>query len=328
MKKVTEKIEKVKITGKSRLKRVIGLAVALILFVVATNPGTLFFLSEDSKTKLSNMWSSVFGGDVGTITGSIVINWISIFKVIAIILLLSLINNIIRLLLEVIKPKTSKGKSLHSMISSITIYAVMLVGIIWCLSAIGVNLSTIFASIGIVALIIGFAAESLIEDVITGVFLVFEDEFNVGDIIEFGGFRGTVISIGVRVTCIQDMGGNVKVVNNSDIRDVLNRSKAMSYAVVDVPVSYAADLEATEVVIKKILVDIQKLYPEVFTEALNYSGVQEFGESSVNLRVTAHVVEADIYKAQRLMRREIKIGFDKNGVEIPFNQIVVHNGDK
>ena len=107
------------------------------------------------------------------------------------------------------------------MIDSFIGYAAVLVGIVWCLSAIGVNLSTIFASIGIVALIIGFAAESLTADVITGVLLVFEDEFKVGDIVEINGFRSTVTGIGVRVTSIRDAGGYIKIVNNSDIRDVL-----------------------------------------------------------------------------------------------------------
>lgn len=196
--------------------------------------------------------------------------------------------------------------------------AAVLVGIVWCLSAIGVNLSTIFASIGIVALIIGFAAESLIADVITGVFLVFEDEFNVGDIVEINGFRGTVTGIGVRVTSIRDAGGNIKIVNNSDIRDVLNCSKTASRAVVDAPIAYSADLEKAEKALGTILAALPQKYPETFATVPKYLGVKALDSSSVNLRVVAEVKEVNVFSASRLLNRVIKLGFDKAGIEIPF----------
>ena len=305
---------------------IIILASILLTFIILTNPSILP-LPEAAKTWLYDAWSSMFG-NVEEVTKTVKINWVSIFQIIAIILMLALVYNIIKLILEKINPKTGKGKSIHSMLGSFTIYAITLIGIIWCLAAIGVNLSTIFASIGIVALIIGFAAESLIEDIITGLFLVFEDEFNVGDIIEYNGFRGTVIKIGVRVTCLQDAGGNIKIVNNSDIRNVMNKSKAPSVAIVDAPISYAANLEEAENALKEILAKLPEKYPEVFKEAPIYMGVQTLDTSSVNLRVCANVAESDIFSARRLLNREVKIGLDNAGIEIPFQQVVVHNAEK
>lgn len=307
----------------SRLKRIIFTAVALILFLVATNPAILWFLPESTKESISESWQRVFG-DVGAVTKTVHINWITIFQVIAIILFMILAANIFKFVVERIHPKTGKGKSIHSLFSSVITYMIFLVACVWCLSVIGVNISTIFASIGILALIVGFAAESLIADIITGIFLVFEDEFNVGDIIEIGSFRGEVISIGVRVTCVRDSGGNVKMINNSDIRNVLNRSKSISKAVCDIPVSYNADLGEVEAALAEILKEIPKNYPEVFKESVNYAGVQELAESSVNLRLVATVAEKDVFTAVRIMNREVKIGFDKAGIEIPFPQIVVH----
>lgn len=308
----------------SRLRRIVYLAIALLLVIVITNPTTLFFLPASAKKSLGQAWTNLFG-NVNEITNTLNINWISIFQIIVIVLFMALLNNIVHLILDKIEPKNGKAQSICSMIDSYCIYAVVLVGLVWCLSAIGINLSTIFASLGIVALIIGFAAESLIADIITGIFLVFEDEFNVGDIIELGGFRGTVTSIGVRVTNIQDGGGNIKIVNNSDIRDVLNRSKARSRAVCDIPVSYAADLQEVETVLAEILTQIPENYPEVFQNPITYLGVQTLDASSVNLRICAEVSEADIFSAVRIMNREVKIGFDKAGVEIPFQQVVVHH---
>ena len=307
----------------SRGKRIICLAVALVLFLIVTNPSVLFFLPDASRDSLRETWSRAFG-NVEAVRQAIRINWVAIFQIVAIVLLLVLLVNVVRLILERVTPKSGKQQSIHSMIDSFIGYAAVLVGIVWCLSAIGVNLSTIFASIGIVALIIGFAAESLIADVITGVFLVFEDEFNVGDIVEINGFRGTVTGIGVRVTSVRDAGGNIKVVNNSDIRDVLNRSKTASRAVVDAPIAYSADLEKAEKALGAILAALPQKHPEIFAAAPEYIGVQTLDSSSVNLRVVAEVAEKNVFSATRLLNREIKLGFDKAGIEIPFQQVVVH----
>lgn len=307
----------------ARLRKIIFTAVALLLFLVATNPAILWFLPENTKESISESWQRVFG-DVGNVTRTIHINWITIFQVVAIILFMMLVANVCKFVIERIHPKTGKGKSVHSLISSIITYMIFLVACVWCLAVIGVNISTIFASIGILALIVGFAAESLIADIITGIFLVFEDEFNVGDIIEIGSFRGEVVSIGVRVTCVRDSGGNVKMINNSDIRNVLNRSKSVSKAVCDVPISYNADLSEVEAVLEKILKELPGNYPEVFSEPVSYAGVQELAESSVNLRLVAAVSEKNVYTAVRIMNREVKLGFDKAGIEIPFPQVVVH----
>ncbi|MBQ4382491.1 MAG: mechanosensitive ion channel family protein [Oscillospiraceae bacterium] len=306
------------------MKKILFIGIALILFLFLTNPAMLPFLPQEMKDNIRNVWSGLFGGNVEQISSTITLNWVTIFQVIAIILMMTLLWNIIKLITDHLHPKSGKGKSILSMIDSFSIYAIVIITIIWCLGAIGINLSTIFASIGIVALIIGFAAESLIEDVITGLFLVFEDEFNVGDVIEYNGFRGTVTNIGVRVTCIQDAGGNIKIVNNSDIRNILNRSKAHSVAICDAPISYDANLEEAEKVLDGILAELPGKYPDVFDVKPSYLGVQSLDASSVNLRVSAPVTEANVFKAARLMNREIKIGLDKAHIEIPFQQVVVH----
>ena len=308
-------------------KKVIIMAAILVIVLLVTNPSLMFFLPGSWREAMKNAWNGLFG-DVDQISKVLDIKWVKIFKLIVIVLFMLIVKSVTKILLEKIKPKTPKGASIYSMVKSFSGYAIALIMLIWCLSAIGINLSTIFASIGIVALVIGFAAESLIEDVVTGLFLVFEDEFNVGDIIEYNGFRGTVTNIGVRVTSIQDPGGNIKLVNNSDLRNIMNRSRTNSNAVCDVPVSYAANLADTETILKSIAETLPGKYPEVFRTVPEYLGVQALDASSVNLRFIAKVSESDIYKAARLMNREFKIGMDEQGIEIPFQQVVVHQGDK
>ena len=316
-------IPKVEVGKNVSIGSIIKWAVALILFLFITNPSLIPFLPAETKESIKGTWTKLFG-DVTKISGSVKINWATLFQVIAIILLMVVITKILALILSKLNPKSSKAKSLVSLLRSALYYITVLIAFFWCLSALGVNVSTIFASVGVLALIIGFGAQSLVEDLVTGIFLVFEDQFNVGDIIEVGGFRGTVESIGIRTTAIKDVGNNVKIINNSDLRNILNRSTAESFAVTTVSISYNQDIEAAEKVINEFLPQIRDKYPEIFKAVPQYVGVQQLGESGVELKFVAAVDEKDVFTAPRVLNREIKIAFDKAGIEIPFNQIVVH----
>lgn len=319
---------KITVRGKTiKVTTIIKWAVILLVFLVITNPGIIPFLPESAKNTITTAWSNIFG-DVERISNTFVFKWATIFQVVAIILMMILLTSIIRFIVQHVHPKSSKAKSALSLLNSAISYITAFLCFFWCLSAIGINLSTILASVGIVALIIGFGAQSLVEDLVTGIFLVFEDQFNVGDIIEVGGFRGVVDSIGIRTTSIRDMGGNIKIVNNSDLRNILNRSTAASFATTLVSVAYSTDLEKMEPKLKDFLPTLKDKYPEIFLEEPTYLGVQELGDSGVQLKIGARVHEKDIYKAPRIINREIKIFFDKNGIEIPFPQVVVHNSDK
>ena len=321
---MAEKVKKERKTP-NYIKRIIIFAVILVVFLFLVNPQWLFFLPQDWRDAMSKAWGDFFGGSTEQVTRVVQFNWINILKVVVVVLLMLILNWVIKFILSKIKPKSGKGKSILSMAKSFSTWMLAIVGVVWGLAAIGVNVSTIFASVGIIALVVGFAAQSLIEDIVTGIFLVFEDEFNVGDIIEFNGFRGTVTSIGIRVTSIEDPAGNIKVVNNSDIRNILNRSKNSSAAICEIPISYAADVEETEKVLLEICNSLPETYPDVFPTAPTYLGVNSFEASSVNLKFVAKVDEKNIYKAARLMNREMKIGMDKAGIEIPFQQVVIHD---
>jgi small conductance mechanosensitive channel len=197
------------------------------------------------------------------------------------------------------------------------------VGLVWALSVLGVDLVGIFASLGIVSLIIGFGAQSLIEDAITGVFIIFEGQYHVGDIVVLDEFRGTVQNIGIRTTRIIDDGGNVKIVNNSDIRNIQNRSRADSVAVSDLSIAYECDIREVEAIIAAELPGMFERHPDVFLECPQYKGVQAMGDSAVVLRFIVKATEPNFYAAFRALNRELKLMCDKHGIEIPFNQLVV-----
>lgn len=307
-------------------KKILLYAILLAAFLVVTNPTLLPFLSPEAKQSIGSVWRSLFG-DVDSIASVLVLNWATLFKLVAMVLLLILLTAIAGLILSHIHPRSGKARSAVTLLQSAVSYFAALIGIFWGLSILGVGVSTIFASVGVLALVIGFGAESLVADVVTGVFLVFENQFNVGDIIEVGGFRGTVEQIGIRTTYIRDAGDNIKIINNSDLRNILNRSAAQSWAKTDVAVSYNEDLERVEKVLAELLPKIRAKYPEVFPNDPVYSGVQELADSGVVLRIAAIVHEQDIYKAPRLLNRELKLGFDRAGIEIPFPQVIVHRAE-
>ena len=236
-----------------------------------------------------------------------------------------LLARLLRALLKALRLKSHRGMTMITLASSLIQYTAALVALCWGLSILGVNVSAIVASVGVLALIVGFGAESLIADVITGVFMLFENQCNVGDIVEVGGFRGTVQKIGIRTTCVVDGGGNVKIINNSEMKNILNRSDKASCAVCDIGIPYETDLEALEEQLPGLLDAISAKYPDLISEAPRYLGVQSLDSSSVVLRFTAAVSEENIYAAQRKLNRELLLGLRRLGVECPFPQLDVHS---
>lgn len=236
-----------------------------------------------------------------------------------------LTETIIVFILGLFKPKSHRAGSILSILSSIMKYAAAIVILCWGLSIIGVDVSTIVASVGIVALVIGFSAESLIADMVTGAFMIFENQYNVGDIVEIGGFRGTVTNIGIRTTCITDPGGNVKIVNNSAMKNILNRSDRPSRAACEIAVPYGTDFEKLESQIPALLESIFNAHPEVMKAVPIYLGIQTLADSAVVMKFVVEVEEQNIFSGARILNHDILLGFKKLGVECPFPQVDVHN---
>lgn len=222
------------------------------------------------------------------------------------------------------KPENHRVRSILSIISSLMKYIAAIIILCWGLSILGVNVSTIVASVGIVALIVGFSAESLIADVVTGAFMIFENHYNVGDIIEVDGFRGTVSDIGIRTTCITDPAQNIKIINNSAMKNILNRSDKMSRSISDISIPYATDLEKLEGAIPALMDEIFEKHKDMMKEKPKYLGVNELGESAVVLRFLVFVDEKDIFAGSRVLNHDLFLGFRKLGVEVPFPQLDVH----
>ena len=206
-------------------------------------------------------------------------------------------------------------------------YVAVIAAVVWGLSILGVNTAAVLAGVGILGLILGFGAQSLIEDIITGIFIIFEGQYNIGDIIILDDFRGTVKDIGVRTTVIQDAGGNLKVVNNSDIRNFQNRSKETSIAICEVAVAYETDLYKLRELLEAELPKMLEKHPDIYLAAPKYLGVDALADSGVNLKIAVSTEEKNIFAAKRMLNQDVRMLFMEKGVEIPFPQVVVHKGE-
>ena len=198
-------------TGREILKIILASAVLVVLTYMCVKTG-------------------IFPG-----VGSLIdISFDTILKIIIAVAFIQVVGGVLIVVLSLFKNKSGRVGTMSTVLISIVKYSMRIIGFCWVLTIIGVNISTIFASIGILALIIGFGAESLVADIVTGVFVLFENEYNIGDIIEVDGFRGTVTEIGIRTVSVQDSGGNIKIINNSDLKNIINRSNQKSTAVCDI----------------------------------------------------------------------------------------------
>ena len=234
---------------------------------------------------------------------------------------------LLRLILKLIGKRGNRTYTVTEMLAGLFKYVAVVCAVVWGLTILGVNTGAVLAGVGIVGLIIGFGAQSLIEDIITGTFIIFENQYSVGDIIVLDDVRGTVRSIGVRTTVIEDDGGNLKVVNNSDIRNFQNRSRDNSLAIILCAVSYDTDLRKLEELMQQKLPGTIMNHPELYISDIRYMGVDELADSGVNLKFSVQAKEEKFVQAKRALNRDVKLLLDDNGFEIPFPQVVVHKGE-
>ncbi len=203
-------------------------------------------------------------------------------------------------------------------------YISLVVAFFLVLSAWGVETSTLLASAGIIAIAVSFGAQSLIADILAGIFIVFENQFAIGDVIQIGDFRGIVKVIGIRITKFEDINGDIKIINNSEIKGAINSSNLLSQAICHIDISYNQNINEFEKIMRNNLDSIRESIP-LIKKGPFYDGIEKFQESGMTIRVVAWVNEVDRFFVIRQMNKQLRLLFEKKNVEIPFPQIVVHN---
>ena len=287
------------------------MTVASILIIIAI---VQTLLNKDS----SNIFTYIFSG-----------NWergfniFSITESLMIIILIATVTKIVQILVKnFCGTLGARVETTGNLVVSVLRYGGIIGGIFYCLYLFGFDTTSLLTSAGIFSLVIGLGAQSLISDIIAGVFIVFEGEFRVGDIVTIGDFRGQVLEIGLRTTKIVDAMNNIKIFNNSAISGVVNMTKEASYAIIDVGIEYGESLERVENVLKEAFPKIKKKLPEI-VDGPYYKGVSELGNNAVVIKILALCEEKDRIQLARDLNREIFLVFNENNINIPFPQVTI-----
>ncbi|MBU7594138.1 mechanosensitive ion channel family protein [Metabacillus halosaccharovorans] len=217
-----------------------------------------------------------------------------------------------------------RENTLARLLENILTYVVYFIAIIMVLETLGLDVAALLAGAGIVGLAVGFGAQNLVRDIITGFFIIFEDQFSVGDYVRISNFEGTVEEIGLRTSKIKSWTGEVHILPNGNITEVTNFSLNNSIAVVDISIAYESDIPKVERIIQELLIEIQDKYEDMIHPP-ELLGVQNLVASEVTLRVTCEVAPMKHFHIARMLRKDIKIRLSEKGIEIPYPRMVMYN---
>ena len=225
--------------------------------------------------------------------------------------------------------RVQRAKAIGDLVKSIITGVLTAVIGTMILSELGVDIAPIIASAGIIGIALGFGAQSLVKDFLSGLFMIIEDQYGVGDVIDVGEATGTVEAVSLRVTQLRDVNGTVWYVPNGEIVRVGNMSQNWARTVLDVTVAYSEDLAKVRRVLQEVAHDLweDEDYRGVIVEEPEVWGVEDLGVDGVKVRVTLKTAPLEQWAVARELRQRIKARFDYEGIEIPFPQRVVWNRD-
>ena len=204
-------------------------------------------------------------------------------------------------------------------------YVIIIIVLIAILANFGVNVKSIIAGLGITAALIGLAFQDLAKDLIAGISIIMEDQYEIGDTIEVNGFLGEVVGLGLRTTRVRNFKGQTLIIANHTITEIINYNLADNNAVVSVAVAYEEDLEKVEKVLEELSATLKKKYPKI-KKNIQILGIDDLESSGVVYKVGLQTSTANYFNTQRILRKEIKLAFDKAKIKIPYQQVEVHNG--
>jgi len=226
---------------------------------------------------------------------------------------------------EASDPRRQRAATLSNLIRSSAQYVVWPIVVIMVLSEVGLDVGALLATAGVAGLAIGFGAQTLVKDVIGGVFLLFDDIIRVGNLVSIGGTVGTVEEIGVRLIKVRKFDGELVMIPAGEIRTFGNKSMDWARVVVPVGLSYGQDVDAILPIMEEVAQNWADENEAILLEdAPNVQGLMDFGDSSVTARVVVQVKPGEQFAAERELRMRLKRAFDERDVEIPFPQRSVH----
>ena len=225
--------------------------------------------------------------------------------------------------------QVARAATIRSVVESAARIVLVTLFILFVLGQLGTNITALLAGVSILGLAVSFGAQSLVKDVITGFFILVEDQFGVGDVVTIAGLTGLVEQINLRITTLRDLEGRVHVIPNGQVEKVTVMSKEWSRSVIDVEVAYRTNLDHALRVVREEAED--------FADALGWSwrvmgppevlGVETLGASGITLRVLFKTLPKEQWGVSREFRKRIKARFDREGIDIPFQHTTLYWGE-
>lgn len=239
-----------------------------------------------------------------------------------------IIKRILKRVFKIRKSATKKEKTIYSLINNIIKWFIIVIAFLMILDVFGVDTKTLVASLGVLGLVVGLALQDILKDFISGLFIIFENQYCIGDVIEVKGFKGEVINLDLKTTRVRSYTGEVKIIPNRNVEDVINYSQMPSLAVVDVSVAYEENYDRIEKTVNNLLEKLnRKKIPNVKGD-IKLLGITKLGDSSIEIRIVVETASYEHFEVERILRKEIKSMFDKENIKIPYPQIEVHNGKR
>lgn len=205
-------------------------------------------------------------------------------------------------------------------------YILIILMVLALLSLYGFNINSLLAGLGIAGVVLGLGVQDALKDIFSGISIIFDDYFVVGDIVDYEGFVGTIIEFGLKSTKIKKYTGEVLIVSNRCINKITNITKEKSTVDIKIPTAYEEDILKVEKVINNIISKVKIGNKDILD--IDYLGVENFNDSSIDYLIRFTCKRGTQWDLKRVVLREIKLAYDKNNVKIPYNQLEVHNGEK
>ncbi|MBR1413741.1 MAG: mechanosensitive ion channel family protein [Bacilli bacterium] len=238
------------------------------------------------------------------------------------VIVLKIVKNI------VIKGKTpleiKRRKTIQVLFQNVILYVCIILALLFILDLYGVNTRSLLTSLGVAGVILGLALQDTVKDIISGIAIISDNYFVVGDFVTYDGFTGEVIDLSLRTTKIKGFNGDVKVVANRNISSVINESQKMASLFIDIPTAYEEKSDKIEKVLNEVIEKVKTL--DGVNEDSKYLGISAFDKSSVSYTIKVVCRQGKKYEIKRSTLKIIKDCYDKNNIKIPYEQIEVHNG--
>ncbi|MBD3332868.1 mechanosensitive ion channel [candidate division GN15 bacterium] len=242
-----------------------------------------------------------------------------------------LVNRLFRTLMErgkVDGEMKKRADTLSSLVNYIVLTAVVAVVVMMVLGQFGVNIGPVLAAAGIVGVAVGFGAQHLVSDVISGFFILIEDQIRVGDVVQIAGQGGIVERVTLRNTVLRDLSGNVHFVRNGQISTVTNMTKDYSYYLFNIGVAYRENTDDVITVVKEVDEDLRsdENFSKSILAPIEILGVDQFADSAVVIKARIKTKPIQQWNVGREFNRRMKIAFDQKGIEIPFPHVTLYMG--